>query len=157
MTASPDIEIPLKGEADTLALGAKLSQLLGVNDVIALYGDLGAGKTSLSRGLIQALTSNDEDVPSPTYTLVQTYDTSAGTVWHFDLYRVETPSELIELGFDDALDDIAVIEWPENAGSLLPENRLSIHILFDGPARIARLKPNSPDWTQRLNDHFASN
>ena len=157
MNARPDLEIPLKGEGETLALGARIASMLRAGDVIALYGDLGAGKSTLTRGLIRALLSPDTDVPSPTYTLVQTYDTDAGTIWHFDLYRVEAPSELFELGFDEALDDIAVIEWPENAGSLLPENRLSINISFDGSGRRARLTSTEPDWITRLNDHFSCN
>lgn len=154
MNASPDIEFPLKGEGDTLALGADIASMLKPGDVIALYGDLGAGKTTFSRGLIQALLGDGMDVPSPTYTLVQTYDTERGTIWHFDLYRIEAPSELLELGFDDALDDISIIEWPENAGALLPVNRLSINIAFHGAARIARLSSTEPHWITRLNDHF---
>lgn len=100
-------------------------------DVFALFGDLGMGKTVFSRAFIQTIVHKDEDVPSPTFTLVQTYDVSKNdlqtTVWHFDLYRIKNPFEIYELGMEDAINDICLIEWPQNALNLLPKNRLEIH------------------------------
>lgn len=154
MNASPKIEISMANESQTLALGQRLAKLLQPGDVVALYGDLGAGKTTFSRGLIQALLGDDMEVPSPTYTLVQTYETPTTAIWHFDLYRIKHPEELYELGFDDALQDIALIEWPDHAGKLLPANRLSLEIEFAGSGRIARLSSDDPDWMKRLNEHF---
>ncbi|MFC6198395.1 tRNA (adenosine(37)-N6)-threonylcarbamoyltransferase complex ATPase subunit type 1 TsaE [Ponticaulis profundi] len=146
----------LAGEAETRAFGAKLATLLQPGDVVALYGDLGRGKTTLSRGLIRSLTGPEQDVPSPTYTLVQTYDVGDETIWHFDLYRVEHPDEVIELGFEDALNDICLIEWPEKAGRYLPEDRLSIEISGDGETRTLALLPGTPEWEVRLNGHFGN-
>ena len=157
MSASPVIEIPLANEAETLALGKKLAGILKDTDVIALFGDLGAGKTTLARGLIQAFSPDAGEVPSPTYTIVQTYDEGGQTLWHFDLYRIEDPSELRELGFEEAIEDIALIEWPEHAGSLLPEHRLSLSLRFEGEGRVACLTATTPEWIDRLNEHFASN
>ena len=91
----------LADDAATRALGAALAGLLMAGDVIALHGDLGAGKTTLTRGLIQALCGADEDVPSPTYTLVQAYDGPGFPIWHFDLYRLDRPDEVRELGWDE--------------------------------------------------------
>ncbi|MAI91637.1 tRNA (adenosine(37)-N6)-threonylcarbamoyltransferase complex ATPase subunit type 1 TsaE [Ponticaulis sp.] len=157
MQSSPDIEILLNGEAETLELGARLASLLRAGDCVALYGDLGAGKTTLSRGLIQAMDTAIEEIPSPTYTIVQTYEIEPCAVWHFDLYRIDNPMELVELGFDDALNDISLIEWPENAGSLLPENRLSVRLAFSGDVRKACLSGGTAEWIDRLNDHFRKN
>ncbi|MAP95598.1 MAG: tRNA (adenosine(37)-N6)-threonylcarbamoyltransferase complex ATPase subunit type 1 TsaE [Ponticaulis sp.] len=156
MNASPVIEISLPDEAEMHVFGGRLAKILESGDVIALYGDLGAGKTTLSRGLIRALTSPDTEVPSPTYTLVQTYDTEKGELWHFDLYRVEHPSELTELGYYDALEDICVIEWPEHAGTLLPDDRLSLHISIDGSGRRVQLMSGNDHWIRRLKDEFDS-
>ena len=89
MRQDPDIEISLAGEEATIDLGAKLALNLRAGDCISLIGDLGAGKTTLSRGLIQALMGADTEVPSPTYTIVQTYETDPAPIWHFDLYRIE--------------------------------------------------------------------
>ncbi|MEP1229493.1 MAG: tRNA (adenosine(37)-N6)-threonylcarbamoyltransferase complex ATPase subunit type 1 TsaE [Litorimonas sp.] len=129
----------LSNETKTLALGAKLGPLLQVGDCIALRGDLGAGKTSLVRGLIQAL-MGQIDVPSPTYTLVQTYDLPDYELWHCDLYRLDTPDDAYELGLMDAmLDAVCILEWPDKLGRLLPETALTITLDFDGDGRVAVL------------------
>jgi tRNA threonylcarbamoyladenosine biosynthesis protein TsaE len=144
-----DIAIDLPDEAATAALAGRLALCLRAGDVIALHGDLGAGKTSFARALIQALGS-DEDAPSPTFTLVQTYDTPVGPVSHFDLYRIDSPDELEELGWDDALaDGIVLVEWPDRAGALLPDLRLDIHLDYGATpgARLATLRP-SQGWTE---------
>ena len=122
------------------ALGAAVGRALGPGEAVCLWGPLGAGKTTLARGLIGAL-AGDEEVPSPTFTLVQTYEGRAFPIAHFDLYRVERPRELDELGLDEALDEgAAVIEWPERLGDRLPPDRLDIRLELQGAGRIARLE-----------------
>jgi tRNA threonylcarbamoyladenosine biosynthesis protein TsaE len=105
--------VMLQDEAATASLGARIAKGLKPGDVVALSGDLGAGKTALARGILRAL-GVEERVPSPTFTLVQAYETPALTVYHFDFYRIENAGELSELGLDHALDEgAALIEWPE--------------------------------------------
>ncbi|MGN0904620.1 MAG: tRNA (adenosine(37)-N6)-threonylcarbamoyltransferase complex ATPase subunit type 1 TsaE [Alphaproteobacteria bacterium] len=113
---------------------ADLAKLCRPKDVIALFGDLGMGKTVFARAFIRSFGRPEEEVPSPTFTLVQTYDVRTGNggetaVWHFDLYRLKHPDEIYETGFEEALSDgISLIEWPERAGNRLPGNRLEIHL-----------------------------
>ena len=138
--------LTLKYDGDTLALGATLAEVVVPGDIIALTGDLGAGKTTLARGLIHALCGEIE-VPSPTYTLVQMYDTPKGEIWHCDMFRLEQPRDAYELGLIEAFDTaICLIEWPDKLGELLPDNCLSIDIGFDGEGRIARLS----GWENRF-------
>ena len=137
---------------DEMALrkvGSRVAGLLQAGDVIALYGGLGAGKTTFSRGLIHDYTGSD-DVPSPTYTLVQLYESGPLPVWHFDLYRLKTPDELIELGWDETQDGIALIEWPERADGYLPEWRLDVTIDFLQEGRRVTLEPHGEGWQTRL-------
>jgi len=113
---SPDsgvIARDLPDAAATAALGAQLAAALRPGDVVLLWGGLGAGKTTLARGLIAAWTGIDEDAPSPTYTLVQVYESARGPLWHMDLYRLEDAEEALELGLEDALvEAVTLIEWP---------------------------------------------
>jgi tRNA threonylcarbamoyl adenosine modification protein YjeE len=153
MSAEPTpLVIHLADDAETMLFGKDLLLALQVGDCIALHGDLGAGKSTLSRALIRALADDPElEVPSPTFTLVQTYDLKI-PVTHFDLYRLSDESELDELGLQEALaDGICLIEWPVKAGRALPKNRLDIHFAFtaDGgrtvtlhapEAKLARLR-----------------
>lgn len=140
----------LKNEAATEALGARLAGLLRPGDIICLSGDLGAGKTCLARGLLRALADDpDLDVPSPTFTLVQTYALADKRLWHFDLYRLERPEEIWELGFEDALEDICLIEWPERADKLVPSEALTLSLTFEGEGRKAGLSGPS-SWQERL-------
>ncbi|HEY8949603.1 MAG TPA: tRNA (adenosine(37)-N6)-threonylcarbamoyltransferase complex ATPase subunit type 1 TsaE [Rhizomicrobium sp.] len=121
-------DFPLAGLPATQALGARIAGGLRAGDAVALEGDLGAGKTTLARAILEGL-GVTEDVPSPTFTLVQQYETSTLAVRHYDFYRIEEPSELNELGLDEALDEGAVlIEWPEKAPNVLPPDALHIKL-----------------------------
>ncbi|MGH6870504.1 MAG: tRNA (adenosine(37)-N6)-threonylcarbamoyltransferase complex ATPase subunit type 1 TsaE [Rhizomicrobium sp.] len=133
-------EIALPDLAATEALGARIAGGLRAGDAVALAGDLGAGKTALARAVLRAL-GVAEDVPSPTFTLVQIYETPALTVSHFDLYRIKSESELDELGFDDALAaGAALIEWPERAPHRIPDDALHVALASTGEgARLATL------------------
>ena len=127
------IPIQLADLAGTEALGARIAAGLGIGDAVALQGDLGAGKTTLARAILRAL-GVTENVPSPTFTLVQTYETPGLVVRHYDLYRIRNPREIDELGLDEALEEGAVlIEWPENAGDRLPGDALHVVLTTTGP------------------------
>lgn len=130
----------LPNEAATEALGATLAARLKIGDVIGLKGELGTGKTTLARAIIRAAADDPGlIVPSPTFTLVEVYDTPLGAVWHFDLYRLETPEQVFELGWEEALaEGISLIEWPERLGPLLPKH-LSVTLEVDGDGRRALL------------------
>jgi tRNA threonylcarbamoyladenosine biosynthesis protein TsaE len=134
------ITVDLPNLAATEALARRLAPCLGPGDLVALWGDLGAGKTAFARALIRAATgAPDEEVPSPTFTLLQTYETAAGPICHFDLYRLRHPGELVELGWDDALADaIVLVEWPDRAGDLLPSSRLDIALESVGQEQARR-------------------
>jgi tRNA threonylcarbamoyladenosine biosynthesis protein TsaE len=112
--------VPLPTLADTQNLGAWLAGQLKAGDVLLLHGDLGAGKTTLARAIIQTLCPHETEVPSPTFTLVQHYESALGPLAHFDLYRVKYSEEIIELGWHDALQGIVLVEWPDRLGPLLP-------------------------------------
>jgi tRNA threonylcarbamoyladenosine biosynthesis protein TsaE len=143
-------EFHLSSPSATRALGASLAALVRPGDVIGLTGDLGAGKTELARGLIAALAGDDVEVPSPTFNLVLTYDTPQGTVWHFDLYRVEQARELRELGLEDAFDTgISIIEWPDRLGAQWPHWGLMVTLAQEGEGRRATLAGGG-DWPERL-------
>ena len=146
------ISIFLTDDAATRAAGAALAPLLRAGDVAALHGGLGAGKTTLSRGLISALMGTQTDVPSPTYTLVQTYEADAFPIFHFDLYRLEAPDELTELGWDETQTGVALIEWPTKAGDRLPVWRLDVHLTPHADGRKLRLEAHGEDWQARLHD-----
>ena len=128
----------------TEALGGALAGLIRPGDVIALFGDLGAGKTTLTRGLLRGL-GFEGDVASPTFPIVQTYEDLRVPLWHVDLYRIEDPSELDELALDEARQDAAlVVEWPERMGQALWADSLCLHLaVADGGARslTARVPP----------------
>ncbi len=131
----------LPDEKATEELGRAVAGRLRAGEAVCLYGPLGAGKSTLARALVRALTHDAEEVPSPTFTLVQTYPGARFPLAHFDLYRLKTADEADELGLDEALDvGAAVIEWPERLGQALPRDRLAIHLAqgeSDG-ARTAR-------------------
>ncbi len=146
------IVVDLPNEAATAALAIRIAGLAQRADIIALKGDLGTGKTTFARAFIRARGEHEEEVPSPTFTLVQVYQLDPAAVWHFDLYRLRDPEEAWELGIEDAFSDgISLIEWPERLGSLLPERRLEIALEFDDHpgARRALLDPGT-GWHARL-------
>lgn len=160
MTESLSLDTRPLNEPDYVLLAKAIAPELTPGDCLALEGELGAGKTSFARTLIRVLSRNpDEEVPSPTFTLVQQYalpDSSAGNsnrmIWHFDLYRLEDPEEVIELDIDDALETgISLIEWPEKMGSYLPSDALHINFrhLPDGLGRSLNFAGQG-NWKNRL-------
>lgn len=147
------ITIELAGLKATRELAQNLARVAKPGDVIALSGDLGTGKTTFARDFIRALTDPEEDVPSPTFTLVQTYEGDSGEIWHFDMYRLERPEEVFELGLEDALvDGISLIEWPDRMGTYIPRDRLDIRLTVSKGKnhRQAELIPHNLDWSERL-------
>jgi len=141
--AAPSIHFALPDPDATASLGRWLADRLGAGDVLLLQGPIGAGKTHLARALIQhrlAADGQTEDVPSPTFTLVQVYDTAAGEIWHADLYRLTHPQEVVELGLDEAFSTaLCLIEWPDRLGSLTPPQALTLTLAADGEGRCATL------------------
>ena len=151
--------VSLPDLAATHALALRLAHALRPGDTVFLTGDLGAGKTTLARTVIKAL-CGVEDAPSPTYTLIQTYDIEGGELWHADLYRIEDASELDELGIDDAFGDaMMLIEWPDRLFGLVPDDRLELDLEMVGDRggdamdrpRQARLT-GFGQWETRLDD-----
>lgn len=143
--------ITLRSEEDTRAFGARLGDLLGRGDCVLLMGDLGAGKTTMARAMIRAQAGEAVDVPSPTFSLVETYEFDT-PLHHVDLYRLDSPDQVVELGLDDLIDaGITLIEWPEKAEGLLPSSRLEITIRegADGE-RIVELVPRGESWERRV-------
>ncbi len=138
---------------DTCAMARRLGALLNAGDVLLLSGDIGAGKTHFARCLIQSLLPQPEDVPSPTYTIVQTYPGPNCEIWHADLYRLPGPNEVIELGLIDAFDTaICLIEWPDRLGDLAPPLALKLDFVLDGDedARKVTLTWQDEGWQARL-------
>lgn len=152
MASNASLRLDLPDEMATAALAGRLARLARIGDLIALRGDLGMGKTAFARAFIRALTTPDEDVPSPTFTLVQSYDSAGGPIWHVDLYRLDSPDDALELDLDEAFHDaIVLIEWPDRLGPLLPVDRLDVTLAPGaGPdARVALLEARG-DWADRL-------
>jgi tRNA threonylcarbamoyl adenosine modification protein YjeE len=144
------VSIDLPNMTATEALGARIARVLRTGDALALEGDLGAGKTALARAILVALGVH-EMVPSPTFTLVQHYETARLTVSHFDLYRIKSESELDELGFDDALaGGAALIEWPERAPHRIPDDALHVHMVATGETARRVTLCGPPRWAVLL-------
>jgi tRNA threonylcarbamoyladenosine biosynthesis protein TsaE len=139
----------LEGPEVTEAFGLRLARELRAGDVVALFGDLGAGKTTLARGILAGL-GHDDDVASPTFPIVIPYETLALPVWHVDLYRIEDPGELDELALDDALQGGAlIVEWPERMGDALWPHSLRLTLKRAGEGARA-LTAGVPDaWEAR--------
>lgn len=138
----PTFSLPLADEAATERLGAALAARLRPRDVVALEGGLGAGKTTLARAILRAAAGDPAlIVPSPTFTLVEIYETPGASWWHFDLYRLEQPEQVFELGWEDArAEGVALVEWPERLGPLLPRDRLTVRLAIEGEGRRATLE-----------------
>ncbi len=126
----------LSTEAETAALAARLAGIAGPGDVVLLSGPLGAGKTSFARAFIRAKAGDAHlEVPSPTFTLVQTYQTAETVLWHYDLWRLAGPEALEELAWDEAQSGIVLVEWPDRLGALMPHKALAISISLNGAGR----------------------
>lgn len=138
----------LRVEQDTAAFGGRLAAISRRGDVIALSGPLGVGKTTLVRGFLAALGHQDE-VPSPSFAIVQPYEETDPPAWHVDLYRLEDRSELAELGLDAADDAVLLVEWPERAGDDAWPTALRLSLDF-GEAGARRLTAHVPPaWEGR--------
>jgi tRNA threonylcarbamoyladenosine biosynthesis protein TsaE len=139
-----DLTIYLPDDTATSRLGAILAGLLRRGDTVLLRGPIGAGKTHLARAFIQNFLRQKEDVPSPSFTLVQTYGTEGTEIWHADLYRLSHSDEVIELGLADAFDTaICLIEWPDKLGKMAPSNALAITLSAKGEGRLAEFSGSS--------------
>jgi tRNA threonylcarbamoyladenosine biosynthesis protein TsaE len=144
------IAIDLPDEAATARLARRVARLLRPGDVVALHGGLGTGKTSFARAAIRTLGDDLEVVPSPTFTLAQTYELPEFTLWHFDLYRIEVPEDAFELDIEEAFaSGVSLIEWPDRLGQWLPASRLDIALAFAGRGRRATITGHG-DWTGRI-------
>jgi len=158
----PDSPIDLPDLAATDALGKRLARLLRRGDVVALKGGLGVGKTTLARAIVAGLSPETGDVPSPTFTLVQTYPVTLADgpaeLWHFDLYRLDRPTQVYELGIEDALaEGVSLIEWPELAMGLLPKDRLlTIELQIAADAARRAVVQGGAKWQERIAELSAS-
>lgn len=142
---TPDLILPLPAEADTAALGVRLARSARPGDCLLLSGPIGAGKSTLARAFIRARCGAAEEVPSPTFTLVQVYEDGKTEIWHADLYRLNHPDEVWELGLDDAFTGaITLVEWPDRLGKHLPEGALHLTLEADGEGRRAVIRGGRP-------------
>lgn len=148
-TVSRLIELP--SLAATEALAAEVAALVRVGDAILLEGELGAGKSAFARAFLRAASGDPAlEVPSPTFTLVQSYDTRIGTVHHFDLWRLDGPAGLSELGWEEARDDIVLVEWPDRLGPLRPAEALTLALHPTGPGSRRGVLTGWPDRLGRI-------
>lgn len=144
--------VGLQDENETTRFATRLAPVLMAGDVVALSGQLGAGKTSIARGIIRAIAGADIEVPSPTFTLAQEYRELAPAVVHYDLYRVRDPGELLELGLGEAdRDALVLVEWPERAEGVISTAALSIDLAGMGRGRLATITGGA-GWSGRLGD-----
>ena len=136
----------------TKDLAVRIAKCLRVGDIVALKGPLGAGKTTLARYIIQGLGWTESEIPSPTFTLAQEYDFLNFTLWHFDMYRLETPEDAFELGVEEAFaTGVSLIEWPERLGGYLPLQRLDVTLSFRTNAGARRVELSAgAAWGDRV-------
>jgi tRNA threonylcarbamoyladenosine biosynthesis protein TsaE len=150
-TATGNRLIELPSLAATEGLAAAVAGLTRAGDVILLEGELGAGKTVFARAFLRAATGRSTlEVPSPTFTLVQGYDTSIGVVHHFDLWRLEGPGGLTELGWDEAREGIVLVEWPDRLGLLRPSAALTVALRMTGADSRQAMLSGWPDRLGRI-------
>lgn len=156
MHSHPDtLTITSSSPGDTCTMARRLGAHLCAGDVLLLSGDIGAGKTHFARCLIQSLLAQPEDVPSPTYTIVQTYPGPTCEIWHADLYRLPGPNEVVELGLIEAFDTaICLVEWPDRLGNLAPPSALKMDFVLDGnnDTRKVTLHWQGGDWQAKLTE-----
>ena len=148
------LKLTLNSPQETVVLAAQLGDTLKPGDTILLEGSIGSGKTHFARALVQSVLAVPEDVPSPTYTLIQIYNTRVGEIWHSDLYRLSSVAEIEELGLIEAFDtSICLIEWPERLGALAPRTALLIRFTTDSDDQDTRnlvLSWSDPKWVTKL-------
>ncbi|WP_193140161.1 MULTISPECIES: tRNA (adenosine(37)-N6)-threonylcarbamoyltransferase complex ATPase subunit type 1 TsaE [unclassified Meridianimarinicoccus] len=155
MIAPLPLTLSLPDEEATARLARALAPELGAGDTLALAGPIGAGKSFFARTLIRHrlnAVGKDEDIPSPTFTLVQTYQAGDLEIWHSDLYRLSTPDELFELGLEEAFETaLCLIEWPDRMGEDLPSSALLLTFApQEGDRRVVTLSSGGPAWPARL-------
>ena len=151
--AADPLTLSLPTAAETEALGRRLAALARPGDAILLEGPIGAGKSCLARAFIRARLGADEEVPSPTFTLVQVYDDDGIEIWHADLYRLTHSDEVWELGLDQAFETaICLVEWPDRLGSHLPPDALTVRLEAHGEGRMAVVTGGRPGLAKALTD-----
>jgi tRNA threonylcarbamoyladenosine biosynthesis protein TsaE len=144
--------ILLPAEHDTARFAMRMAAIVKSGDTLLLSGDIGAGKSAFSRAFIRARAGAEIDVPSPTFTLVQTYDVGDVEIWHCDLYRLTHPDEAFELGLDEAFETaICLVEWPDRLGNLAPQGALSLHFEARQNGHAVSFTPDA-NWADRLSD-----
>jgi len=147
------LSLHLNNAAETTGLAKRLAAVLVAGDVILLSGNMGVGKSHFARSAILSMLNQPEDIPSPTFTLVQTYEGATAEIWHADLYRLNDPSEVEELGLLDAFESaICFVEWPDRLGDLTPQNALSLTLVSEhnDDQRLASFEWSDDRWAKRL-------
>ena len=134
----------------TSKLAIELARITSSGDTLLLEGEIGAGKTTFARAFIRAVVGSDIEVPSPTYTIVQTYETESFEIWHCDLYRLTNSDEAFELGIEDAFKEaVVLVEWPDRLGPLRTKDELTLSFRPDGIGRQIKLT-GSEEWNDRI-------
>ncbi|TMV07221.1 tRNA (adenosine(37)-N6)-threonylcarbamoyltransferase complex ATPase subunit type 1 TsaE [Ruegeria sediminis] len=148
------LKLAPESPAETAEIAARIGAVLKPGDCLLLRGEIGSGKTHFARSLIQSQMTEPEDVPSPTFTLVQVYDTAKGEIWHSDLYRLSAVEELEELGLSDAFETaICLVEWPDKLGPLAPAAALTLNFATDPDHEETRhltIAGPDPKWSPLL-------
>lgn len=153
MTIPDPVVLALPDPEATDALGQRLAGLARPGDVVLLEGPIGAGKSSLARAFIRARLGEGEEVPSPTFTLVQVYDDDGTEIWHADLYRLSHPDEVWELGLDEAFRTaICLVEWPDRLGTHMPPDALHLRLEALGDGRRAVIQGGRAGLAKALVD-----